>query len=221
VHATIAEHVASTQTCAWRLQLPVGQSAFELQPHAPAKHAVPIELAEQLVHAPPVAPHSAVAVPATHVPDAQQPLLQGCAGLQRLVQACLTESQAKPVGQSLAELQPQKPPLALGRHSAPMGLPLHETQAAPDEPQAPIVVPGAHRPPEQQPPLQTCEGEQLDVQLREAESQAWPIGQSAGPAQPQAPAMHAWPAAELVQSAQLPPNGPHAVVVFPGMHPPL
>jgi hypothetical protein len=219
-HATVAEHAANTQTCVAGLQLPAGQSALELHPHAPARQAVPIELPTQLTQAPPVVPHAALLAPAAQIPDAQQPPWQGCAALHRLVQACLTASQAKPVGQSFAELQPQEPPLALGRHSAPMALPTHEAHA-PDEPHAPAVVPAAHRPPEQQPPLQGCDAEQLVVQLCVLTLQAWPLGQSAGPLQPHAPATHAWPAAALVQSVQLPPDGPHAVVVFPGRQPPL
>jgi hypothetical protein len=116
-------------------------------------------------------------------------------------------------------LQPQKPPLALVMHTPPIALPTHETHA-PDEPHAPTVVPLAQVPLAQQPPLHGCVAEQPGVQACVARLHACPDGQSLAPLQPHAPAMHAWPALALLQSTQLPPDGPHAAAVLPGRQPP-
>jgi hypothetical protein len=137
-----------------------------------------------------------------------------------LVHTWRTESHAKPPGQSDCALQPQKPPLAFVMHTPPIALPTHEAHSIPAAPHAAIVVPLAQMPPEQQPPLHGCVAEQLGVQLCVARLHAWPDGQSLGPLQPHAPARHACPAGALVQSTQLPPDGPHAAGVLPGRQPP-
>jgi hypothetical protein len=107
-------------------------------------------------------PHASALPPPWHWPFApQQPPLHACvAALQVVVHACRIASQAKPVGQSVCELQPHAPAM----HAAP-ALPPHATHAPPDEPQVALAVPGVHAPAAlQQPPLHGCVTEQLVVQ---------------------------------------------------------
>jgi hypothetical protein len=51
------------------------QSAAAAQPQTPPMHAVLLPCVAQSEQAPPLAPHAAAAIPATHVPPAQQPPL--------------------------------------------------------------------------------------------------------------------------------------------------
>jgi hypothetical protein len=74
---------------------PVGQSVSAVHPHLPlGRHAVPMELPTQDVHAKPVDPHSAWAVPGAQRPALQQPPLQGWLEEHVVVHACVVTSHA-------------------------------------------------------------------------------------------------------------------------------
>jgi hypothetical protein len=133
-----AEHNAETQTCDAGLQMPLGQSAVELHPHAPARQSAPIELPAQLAHAPPVAPQAAVELPEMQDPASQQPPLHGEAALQAAPHTWTDASQAIPAGQSAAELQPQPP----ATQACPAAAPVQSVQAP--APHAFAAVPDTH-----------------------------------------------------------------------------
>jgi hypothetical protein len=167
-----------------------GQSAAELQPQlVPNRQACPNGDCLQSRQAAPV-PQPLLLVPFAQSPLPQQPPWHGCAaGSHWLVHRCCAPSQAKPVGQSLCVLQPQKPPVVLAMHTEPIALPLHETQALPVEPHAVGSVPPAHALPAQQPPLHGCVALHAVVQVCVVVSQALPAGQSPALPHPHTPAM--------------------------------
>jgi hypothetical protein len=167
VHGIAAEHNAETQRCVVVSQVPVGQSLFALQPHAPATQAVPIVLPAQLTHAAPLAPHSLAAVPLTQVPPVQQPPLHGELALQPATQLCVVVLQAEPLGQSLGPLQPQLP----ATHAWPAVAAVQSLQVP--LPHALGALPDAHWPlAAQQPPLHGWVALQLEVQWLVATSHA-------------------------------------------------
>lgn len=98
-----------------------------------------------------------VIVPATQVPEAQQPPLHGLLTSQVVEHRCVTGLHAAPAGQSFAALQPQCEPLTdplPGMHAEPMELAVQSRQV-PAEPQELAVFPGSHVPPApQQLPVQ-------------------------------------------------------------------
>jgi hypothetical protein len=96
-------------------------------------------------------------------------------------------SHAFPVGQSLAELQPQAPET----HWSPMVFPVQSLHALPELPQVVLMPPVLQVPPEQQPPLHGCEPEQLVVHWCLLVSQALFAGQSLAELQPHPPATQA------------------------------
>jgi hypothetical protein len=169
-----------------------------------------------LVQIPPVEPQAAVSVPATQLVPLQQPPWQGELPLQVVVHALVTGSQALPVGQSLAVLQPQCPVTHLG----PAALPVQSTHCDP-LPQALSAVPALQVPPlgaEQQPLVQACVEPQLFTQVPEVQAAA-PPPQSPMLLQPQAPppetARHTWPMVLAAQLAHRPPPTPQAVLATP------
>lgn len=196
-----------------------GQSPIALHPHCPppvtamqVSPPVPaVNNAPQSLHAAPLLPHVAVAVPATQVPAAQQPSLQSWLALQVVTHLCCVRSQALPLGQSLTLLQPQAP---LARQAVPLTSPTQVPHTpAPVSAQKVVVLPGWHVPAEvaeQQPPLHSCVELQLVVHVL-AESQDLPVGQSAVALQPQTPLKHFFPVVATVQSVHAPPAGPQAV----------
>jgi hypothetical protein len=121
--------------------LPAGQSAAVLQPQAPlARQAVP---SAWLVQSPqttwPVSAQRAVVSPGSQVPlvaAEQQPPLQTWVELQAVPQVLVLVSQALPVGQSAAALQPQAPL----RHRLPAAALVQSTQAPPSGAQAVLPI---------------------------------------------------------------------------------
>jgi hypothetical protein len=104
-----------------------GQSADELQPHAPATHVVPVELPVQLMHAD-AEPHAVVEVPDMHVPIAPP---QQSVGPQ------------PPPSQSAEQLPPTHEGVS----------PLHGMHWPPADPHSDLVSPATHDVPSQHPPL--------------------------------------------------------------------
>jgi hypothetical protein len=99
-------------------------------------------LAVQSRHTAPVAPHAAPDAPAEQVPltaSEQQPPLQACWSLQLVVHMLVLVSQARPLGQSAAELHPHLLG-APGMQACPTLLAVQSEQTAPVS-QAPPVVP--------------------------------------------------------------------------------
>ncbi len=138
---------------------PGPQSLTVAHPHWPpgltGSQARPCVLAAQLLHAPPLLPHAAGAVPATQVPDAQHPPLHGwVAGSHCVVQRSVAMSHADPAGQSATDLQPQNVWSPAVMHCAPPGLEAQLTHAgtALVTPQAMFVLPCVQVPALQQPP---------------------------------------------------------------------
>jgi hypothetical protein len=147
--------------------------------------------------------------------------LQSCEALHEVVQTWLLLSQAESIAQSPGAPQPQAPPPVTVRHTEPAGLSAHDEQAPPPLPQAGCEVPVTQLPPSQQPPLHSCDGLQLVVQVLVERSQARPAGQSAGPLQPHFEARQRWPLLEMVQSAHNPAAAPQALLPVPAAHTPL
>jgi hypothetical protein len=79
------------------------------------------------------------------------------------------------------------------------------------------LVPAAHEPLEQQPPLQGCTGEQAIVQKCVEALHAWPGGQSAATLQPQPPFTQAV-ASAIEQFMHCEPAGPQALELEPAAH---
>lgn len=95
-------------------------------------------------------------MPPTQVPpveEEQHPPLQACVALQLVVHLFVAVSQAVPVGQSFALLQPQAapaiPPL---KQTCPSGLLVQSKQMAPLAPHVAAAVSTAQTPPLQQEP---------------------------------------------------------------------
>jgi hypothetical protein len=117
-------------------------------------------------------------------------------------------------GQSVAALQPQIPAMHMWPASA-----VEQSEQAFIAPHALDDLPPAQVPPLQQPPLHGWPPLQAVVQVPFG-PHALPAGQSAGPAQPHAPAMQAWPLPLVVQSTHAAPV-PHATAPPPPTHLPV
>jgi hypothetical protein len=92
----------------------------------------------------------------------------------------------------------------------------------PDEPHAPLTVPGAHVAPLQQPPLHGCVPPQAVPHLPVIVLHALPGGQSAALRHPHAPlARQAEPFALPVQSRHTLPAAPHILPPVPGWQVPF
>jgi hypothetical protein len=218
-HALEQVFVVGSHAC------PDGQSAGPLQPQVCVDtHAEPLVLATHDMHKPPLMPHAACVVPGAQVVLSQQPPLQVCVAEQVVVQLCAVVSHAVCDGQSVAALQPQVPPPAIGRHRLPVVPDGHARHAPPDEPHALALVPATQLlVASQQPPLQVSPPAHVATHWCEV-LHACSTGQSLEVLQPhdELAAMHAWPTAALVQSMQVMPEAPHAVVVLPAAQvPPL
>jgi hypothetical protein len=120
----------------------------------------------------PLAPHAVEPEPPAHIPPEQQPPLHGCVDEQLVVQVWLVPSQAEPIGQSAAELQPHAPPPDTVRQTEPSALPMQVPHAVPVAPQLVVEVPLAQVEPLQQPPLHGCVDEQVLVHWCEVASHA-------------------------------------------------
>jgi hypothetical protein len=166
-----------------------------------------LQLAVQLLHAPPMFPHAELPVPATQTLLAlQHPVLQ-VVPLQLVPHWPL--KQARCTGQSLVCEQPHvAPPWQCG------ALPPQVAQLMPLLPQAVSPVPAWHVPPPQQPPLQSEPA--LHAVPHSPPVQACCVGQSPAAVQPHV--------APPKQCGALPPQGthvpalPHAPSVVPGWH---
>jgi hypothetical protein len=188
----------------------VGHSVALEQPQAaPPRQTVPASAgATQLVHAWPVAPQEAFAVPTRQVPPTaaeQQPSRQACPLPHEVVQAWVVVSQAVPDGQSRLVLQPQ----VRATQALPASAATQSEQAPCASPQLVLAVPGWQVPLAQQPPLQGRVGEHEEVQAWVTSSQAELAGQSPTVVQPQAPPRQALPLDEPAQSSQTTPSAPH------------
>jgi hypothetical protein len=192
-----------------------------LQPHAPPppviKHCAPIMLAEHATHAPPLAPHCALVVPATQLLLKQQPPLHSWVAVQVVVHRCSRASHASPGSQSAAELQPH----AFETHRWPFALALQSMHTPPDGPHTVAVVPAAQLPPLQQPPLHGWVAEHTVTHACEVASHDEPDWQSAVELQPQVPpfapppVMHSLPRLDIEQSRHAPPALPQALAAVP------
>jgi hypothetical protein len=209
LHAAVHRPVVRLQA------FPVGQSEAMLQPQSPPRQAEPLGLPEQLLHAPPELPQAAVEVPALQVAPPQQPPLQVCEPPHADTQLWVPGSQAWTPLQSPETLQPQVPPPATARHTPPAALDRQLVQVPPLAPQPACAVPATHRPLWQQPPWQAWVALQALVHWCVPRSQAFWLGQSAGPLQPQVVPIQRWPIALTVQSTQAAPAGPQAECAEP------
>jgi hypothetical protein len=182
----VKPQIPPVQPCA-----PAAQSAIVVHPHCPppltGSQTCPCVLPAQLPHAPPLFPHWPGAVPATHLPPAQHPPLQGCAALHAVVHRCVVASHAVSAGQSATELQPQivAPPLVV--HCVPLALPAQLVHAGSPAAtaQAAAVFPWTQMPALQQPPLQARPPAHDDEHAPDEGSHACPEGQSPAPVQPE------------------------------------
>jgi hypothetical protein len=219
LHVCVAEQAVVHAWVTESHALLLGQSAAVLQPHAPpplvATHAPPSGLPLHIAHAPPCAPHAPAMVPATHVVPLQQPPLHGWLALQVVTQLFAGEHEL-PIGQSLVTLQPH---CCEPRHTWPALLALQSTHAPPAAPHAPVEVPAAHMPLEQQLPLHGCDAEQVVVHWRAVVSHAEPLAQSAFEPQPHMPppvvARHTLPRLLPLHATHAPPLAPHALALVP------
>lgn len=131
-------------------------------------------------------------------------------------------SQELPVGQSDDVWHPHTPPFEANAHTfVPTGLPLQSAHAPPVFPHAVFELPPSHVPAAlQQPPLQGCVAEHVDVQVCVVRSHARSEPQSAALLQPHLPpATHAVPLGDFVQSRHAP-DAPHASTAVPVLHTP-
>jgi hypothetical protein len=137
----------------------------------------------------PELPQAALMVPVWHVPpaaDEQQPPLHCWFELHAVVHLPCAVSQACPVGQSLALVQPHAPD---GRQALPLALPAQLAQTLPPAPHAPCTVPGWQVPlvdDEQQPDWHSIVGVQVLTQTLAVHAVEL-AGQSAVVAQPHWP----------------------------------
>lgn len=102
----VAEQL-EVQRCVVALQaLPVAQSLDEAQPHSPPPavemQSLPSGRVAHELQLAPLEPQASGLVPATQLPDEQQPELQGRVGEQPLTHWLLLGSQVVPAGQSLS-----------------------------------------------------------------------------------------------------------------------
>lgn len=133
----------------------------------------------------PAAPQALVKPPSWQVPPAapvQQPALHGCVESHDALHV-LYALHAVCAGQSALVLQPQEP----FKQNGPLGLAAQFAQAPPVDPQLAFDWAVWHCPPEQQPPLHSCDAEQAVVHCLVPRSHAFPAGQSDALVQPQAP----------------------------------
>jgi hypothetical protein len=138
------------------------------------------------MQAAPEVPHAPAATPAVQVPpEPQQPPWQSWVEEHARVHWPLATSQALPIGQSLALLQPQVPlPLPASTHAVPASLVAQVPHIAWTAPQAMAVSGFAQVLPLQQVPLQSDEPEQVVVHAPVVVLHASPVGQLLGPVQP-------------------------------------
>jgi hypothetical protein len=130
---------------------PLGQSAMLPQPHWPAMHLWPLELAVQSPHTAPAFPQAPSAVPAVQVPpvaDVQQPPLQGLSLSQAAPHVCVFGLHALPAAQSALERQPHAP----FTQAWPAAFVVQSRQAPPVLPHWLGLSPGLQEPAAQQPP---------------------------------------------------------------------
>jgi hypothetical protein len=216
---------ALVHACVVRLHAePIAQSPVALQPHLPPpatiSHTAPLGLDAHMLHAPPLAPQLAGSVPGTHAPDAQQPPLHGCSGLQLGVHRCSAPSHASPTLQSAALMQPQVPPL----QRWPALEVVQSTHAPPGAPHALAALPAAQVPFEQQAPLHGAVAEHMVEHKCVVVLHAAPDGQSPDELQPHAPppatTTHAPPMLLPEQLWHAPPDEPHAIEPVPPTHAP-
>jgi hypothetical protein len=203
---------------------PAPQAAPPPHEHPPPTQASPA--VEQSVHARPLTPHVATAVPSAQVPPAQHPPWHSVyeAAPQNVWHVAEAEWHDWPVEQSAAPAQPQEP--AIQRW--PFAFALQSEHAPPAVPQAAAAAPPTQTPVAQQPPWQGVwlAPPHAVVQAAVAVSHAVPVGQSLACVQPHAPATHRCPAALAVQSEHAPPVAPHwvgtspAVQAVPAQQPP-
>lgn len=138
---------------------PGPQSPTVLQPHWPppatGSQTCPCVLPAQALQAPPLLPHEPSAVPATHLPPAEQhPPLHVCVALHEVVQTCVVVSHALPAGQSVTELQPQNVAPPAVTHCVPLALAAQLVQAGcPATAHAVAMFPDTQVPALQHPPL--------------------------------------------------------------------
>jgi hypothetical protein len=221
LHGWVGRQVV-VQTCRLVSQaLPAGQSADELQPHAPATHTWPLPLAVQSRQTPPDGPHTLLVLPVAQVVPLQQPPSHGCEPLQVVTQVCVDRLHDEPLGQSPGPLQPQAPPPVAVRHTRPRLDEVQSTQAAPPPPQFIRSVPAAQVPLLQQPPLHGWLALHTVVQVCELKSQAWLTGQSVCTLHAQPPLTQAWPLVLALQSMQALPVVPQVVPPRPVLQVPL
>jgi hypothetical protein len=188
-----------------------GQSVALLQPHAPVgKQAWPIKLAVQSTHAPPLAPHSAAALPIWQLLPSQQPPLQFCELEHAPEHWCVVVLHAVPLAQSAVTLQPHAaPPM----HAWPVAFIEQSTHAVPPLPQKPAAVPALQVPTvmpfgiAQQPLAHGEEAVQPEPQVCVVMSHAEP-GQSAAELHPHWPITHACPLGAVEQSTHASPLAP-------------
>jgi hypothetical protein len=188
LHRWFASHLLE-QVCASASQdSSAGQSLPPLQPHAvPFSQMCPAAEAVQSLQAP-VAPHALSAVPATHVPAAQQPPLHAVALAppHDVEQVWAFVSHDCPDGQSAARLHPHVPVVV---HACPALLPEQSAHTVPLPPHWVCVVPGWHVPDdadEQHPVGQACAA--LHVKTQMPPVQPWaPAPQSLSEVQPHWP----------------------------------
>jgi hypothetical protein len=204
---------------------PDEQSLLVVQPQVPPPVAVtqaePTPLPAQPWQLPPLLPQAVGSVPGAQLPERQQPPLQGCTGLQSVVQWCVERSQDCCAGQSAGPLQPQPP----ATQAVPVGPALQSMQAKPLAPQVGVAMPALQVPPSQQPPLQGCDGLHEVVQVWTPRSQARELGQSEASLQPQAPppatGRQLPPAGLVEQGVHAPPEAPQVWSAVPETHTPL
>ncbi len=178
-------------------------------------------LALQLAQLPEV-PQAVAVVPIAQVPLEQQPPLQGELLLQLVLQVFCTESQAWPIGQSAALLQPHLPATQAG----PAALLVQSTHWVPLPPHDLPVVPGSHVPlfaAVQQPePHGVFIPQEVTHTLLVHDE--LPFGQSLNMLQPHWPppivARQTWPIPLLLHEPQRPPPEPQAMVAVPALQTP-
>ena len=134
----------------------------------------------------PLAPQATPSVPVWQLPPVaaeQQPPLHGVFMSHADPHVCVVVLHAWFAAQSLALVQPQTLVPVMSRHAEPALLPAQLPQLACPSAHAVDVVPGAHMPPSQQPPLHGCVALHAVVQVPLVVSHDCPPGQSLGPAQ--------------------------------------
>jgi hypothetical protein len=161
------------------------------------------------MQASPLAPHAPSAMPVTQVVPLQQPPLQMVVvPLHAVEHACVEVLQASLAGQAALVAQAQVPPKQPWEAA-------HVPQRPPLTPHAPVVLPVAHVPDEQQPPLHGLDEPQAVEHAPPL--QACPGRQSDAVAQPHVPDdSHARPLALPAQETHAPPLRPHVALPVPG-----